>query len=58
MILWDQVQYMVFDCPDPSLRDEPYSTRYQALVGLIPVGMFSFLVCDFVVHYLAQETHL
>lgn len=41
MVKWERMTYMVFDCPDPTVKDKPFSVRYDALRQLLSDGMSS-----------------
>eukprot|EP00026_Physarum_polycephalum_P001510 Phypoly_transcript_01512.p1 GENE.Phypoly_transcript_01512~~Phypoly_transcript_01512.p1 ORF type:complete len:1104 (+),score=195.39 Phypoly_transcript_01512:246-3314(+) len=50
LVLWKNFKFMVFDCPQANLLDEPYSTRYLHLQNIIPpdhnyVKLVTYEVC-------------
>ena len=38
LVLWKNFKFVVFDCPQADLLDEPYTTRYSSLKDIIPSG--------------------
>eukprot|EP00026_Physarum_polycephalum_P003805 Phypoly_transcript_03820.p1 GENE.Phypoly_transcript_03820~~Phypoly_transcript_03820.p1 ORF type:complete len:752 (+),score=55.45 Phypoly_transcript_03820:18-2273(+) len=36
LVNWEKLRYMVFDCPNPDVQNEPYITRYAVLRRILP----------------------
>jgi len=36
---WNNFQYVIFDCPNPDIRDKPYIYRFAALANLMSNGI-------------------